>query len=216
MNCQTFEYYLVDYIEGTLSAHDTRDADAHLQQCVACRTLLAQEQAISTTLQQWSALQCPDSVVEKVLTEIEQRESRLSWRERLQGWLTLHQLWTMGATAAAVVVLVVIAVFYLGGDNPPVQQMTFSPEEVEQARHDIALTLAYVHYYTKKTGTIVEQQLVSTETTVRQPVQTVLEYQLTSAQTAVRQPMQMMRPVPRMIEDTVKETFTSIFDGGTL
>jgi carbohydrate-binding DOMON domain-containing protein len=161
-------------------------------------------------------LQCPDSVIEKVLTEIEQRESRLSWRERLQGWLMLHQLWKMGATAAAVVALVVIAVFYLGGDNPQVQQITFSSDEVKQARHDIELTLAYVHYYTKKTGTIVEQQLASTETTVRQPVQTVLEHQLTSAHAAVRQPVQMVRPVPRMIEETVKETFTSIFDGGTL
>jgi hypothetical protein len=220
MNCQTFEQYLVDYLEGTLSAQDTRDVDAHLQQCVTCRTLLAQEQAISTTLRQWPALHCPDSVIEKVLTEIGSREPRISWRERLQGWLMLHQLWKMGATAAAVVALVVIAMFYFGGDNLPVQRTTFSPDEVEQAKQDIALTLAYVNYYTKKAGIIVEHQLASTETIVRQPVQAALAHQMTSAQTAVRQPVQMVRPVPKMIEDTVtstvKKTFTSIFDGGTL
>ena len=206
MNCQMFEQYLVDYLEGTLSSKDTRDVETHLQFCVHCQTLLAQEKAISEKLQQWPKLTCPESVIEEVFFEIEGRQPDVSWKTSIQWWFAPERFWKIGVAAAAIVLLVIMTFLYLGGDDQQVQQIAYSAEEVEQARKDIELTLAYVHYYTEKTGNILENQLVSTQTVVRQPVQTILKHQIASTRTAIRQP----------VETRVKNALTSILDGGTL
>jgi hypothetical protein len=206
MNCQTFEQYLVDYLEGTLSSKDTCDVDAHLQQCVHCQTLLAQEKAISEKLQQWPKLTCPESVIEEVFFEIDARQPHVSWKTSIQWWFAPEHVWKIGVAAAIIVVLVVVKFLYLGGDASQIQQIVYSAEEVEQAKKDIELTLAYVHHYTKKTSNILEHQLASTQTVVRQPVQTILEHQIASTQTAIRRP----------VETRVKNALTSILDGGTL
>lgn len=206
MNCQTFERYLVDYLEGTLSSKDTHDVDAHLEQCVHCQTLLAEEQEISEKLHQLPPLKCPEQLIDTVLIEIKKEQAQVTWRERLQWWFVYDRLWKFGVTAAAIAVLVVMVVFYEGGDTPQIQPMTYSPEELEQAKQDIALTLAYVRYYTEKTENILEDQLVATRAAIRQPVRTVLEDQLESTQAAIRRP----------VETKVKEALTSIIDGGTL
>ena len=206
MNCQTFEQYLVDYLEGTLSSEDTRDVDAHLQFCVHCQTLLAQEKAISEKLQQWPKLTCPESVIEEVFFEIDERQPNVSWKTSIQWWFAPEHAWKIGIAAAAIVLLVLMAFFYLGGNARQVQQIAYSTEEVEQARKDIELTLAYVHHYTQKTSNILEHQLASTQTIVRQPVQTILKHQIASTQIAIRRP----------VETRVKNALTSILDGGTL
>lgn len=205
MNCQTFEHYLVDYLEGTLSSKDTHDVDAHLQFCGHCQTLLAQEKAISEKLQQWPKLTCPESVIEKVFFEIAERQPKVSWKTSIQWWFAPEHVWKIGV-AAAIVLLVLMAFFYRGGDDQQVQQIAYSTEEVEQAKKDIELTLAYVHHYTQKTSNILEHQLASAQTVVRQPIQTILERQIASTQTAIRRP----------VETRVKNALTSILDGGTL
>ena len=206
MNCQTFEQYLVDYLEGTLSSEDTRDVDAHLQFCVCCQTLLAEEQAISEKLHQWPKLTCPESVIEEVFFEIDARQPNVSWKTSIQWWFAPEHVWKIGVAAAAIVLLVLMAFFYLGGDDQQVQQIAYSAEEVEQAKKDIELTFAYVHHYTQKTSNILEHQLASAQTVVRQPIQTILERQIVSTQTAIRRP----------VETRVKNAITSILDGGTL
>jgi hypothetical protein len=205
MNCQTFEQYLVDYLEGTLSSEDTRDVDAHLQFCVFCQTLLAEEQAISEKLQQWPKLTCPEHVIKDVFFDIEKRQPHVSWKTSIQWCFAPERFWKIGV-AAAIVLLVLMTLFYLGGDAPQIQQIAYSAEEVEQAKKDIELTLAYVYHYTEKTGNILEHQLASTQTVVRQPVQTILEHHIASTQTAIRRP----------VETRIKNTLTSILDGGTL
>ena len=188
-----------------MSSKDTHDVDAHLQHCVHCQTLLAQEKAISEKLRQWPKLTCPESVVEEVFFEIDKKQPKVSWKTSIQWWFAPEHVWKIGV-AAAIVLLVLMAFFYLGGDDQQVQQIAYSAKEVEQARKDIELTLAYVHHYTQKTSNILEHQLVSTQTIVRQPVQTILEHQIASTQIAIRRP----------VETRVKNALTSILDGGTL
>lgn len=206
MNCQAFEQYIVDYVEGTLSSKHKSEVEAHLQHCVKCQTLLAEEQAISEKLHQWPKFPCPERVIKDVFLEIDKRQPHVSWKTSLPWWFAPEHLWKIGVMAAAIVLLVAITIFYLGGNGQQTQSITYSPEEIEQAKKDIELTLAYVHYYTEKTGDILEYQLASTQTVVRQPVQTILEHQITSTQTAIRQP----------VETRIKNTLTSILDGGTL
>lgn len=197
MNCQTFEQYLVDYLEGTLSQEQTRDADAHLQQCDQCQVLLAQEQTISAKIRQLPTLSCPKSVLERVFDRIEEEQRFLSWRERLQWWFVNHHLGKIGMTAAAIVVFVMIGIFYQGGDNPPVSPGTYSEEELKQAQRDIELTLAYVNDYAQQTGNIVEEQLALAHIAVTQPIQTLVAEQILFA-------------IKHPLETNIKDTFISL------
>ncbi len=40
-------------------------------------------------------------------------------------------------------------------------QLTYSEEEIEQAKKDVELALAYVSHYAKKTESVIEQQVFS-------------------------------------------------------
>lgn len=203
MTCQTFEQYFVDYLEGTLSSELMRDAEAHLHQCRQCRAELAQQRNISAQIRRLTESQCPDRVLDSVLIRIEQDRQRFSWRTRFQAWCRAENaLWKMGTTAAAAfLILAVAALFYQGGEIPSRQPLQYSAEEVEEARRDIELTLAYVNLYTQKTGHIVEQQLAAAHSAVTQPVQNTLRLQLRSTGKAVTQPLEenMLEPVNSLL-----------------
>jgi hypothetical protein len=198
MTCQTFEQSIVDYLERLLSPEERRAIDAHLQECPRCRAMLAEEHAIAEKLQQWPRVTCPERVVQRIFTEIERCKPCVSWRERVSAWSTAPSLWKIGVTAAALLAIVATAVFYREIGTPQ-----YSPTEIAQARQEIELTLAYIHYYTTKIGDILEEQIASTQAAIRQPVETVLEDPLVTTQAAIRRPLQT----------TIQDTWNSLIGG---
>jgi anti-sigma factor RsiW len=190
MQCQTFERYIIDYVDGTLRPQDAADVDAHLQQCARCRSALADARAMSESLRALPQEPCPDYVIESVLEDVERRVDHDSWVERLSQWCGSGRIWKTGFAMATALLLVVAAGLYQGGIRWPARPETYSAADVEQARREIELTLAYIHHYTQQAGEIVEYQLASTQEVVTEPVHTILVEQLQSTQTAVRQPVQ--------------------------
>lgn len=198
MTCQTFEQSLVDYLEGLLSSEEQRAIDAHLQECAQCRAMMAEEQAIAEKLRQWPRITCPERVVQRIFTEIERNEPRVPWQKSVSAWLTAPSFWKMGVATALLLTLVAAAVFYREIGTP-----RYSPAEIAQARQDIELSLAYVHYYTAKTGEILEEQIASTRAAIRQPVATALEEPIVTTRTAIRRPLQT----------TIQDTWNSLIGG---
>ncbi len=195
MQCQTFEQYSVDYLEGTLSPRTMHDADAHLQCCAHCRALLAEARMVSEALRRLPQESCPDHIVEQVMQQQALRGARsvrVSWSERLSQWFGPVHIRRFGLATVAVLLVVVTVWQYQRGQHRPVETETYSAAEVEQAKREIELTLAYLHRYMQQTSTAVEYQLASTQTTLTEPVHTILAEQIQSTQTAVRRPMQTL------------------------
>ena len=117
---------LKHYLEGTLSSKDTRDVDAHLQHCVHCQTLLAQEKAISEKLHQWPELTCPESVIEEVFHTIDERRPRVSWKIRIQWWFAPERFWKIGVAAA--IVLLVCSFCHINSQTDAVWCRLASPD----------------------------------------------------------------------------------------
>lgn len=55
MNCEQFELRLDDYLEGDLFPAELKEAQAHVDQCPACRSKVEQAEAIQTALKQLPA-----------------------------------------------------------------------------------------------------------------------------------------------------------------
>ncbi|MBN2012849.1 zf-HC2 domain-containing protein [candidate division KSB1 bacterium] len=160
MTCKEFEMWMIDYMDGSLSREQRERVDAHLQKCATCRTMLADEEAVHAELHQLPKMSCPDDVIDQLLDAVGDDTDSLT--DRIRSWFRVEPVWKFGLAGALALALIVAAIYIPYEKHmATLQQTEYTPEEIEQAKSDIELALAYFHHYAQKTETIIEQQVLS-------------------------------------------------------
>ena len=105
--CTRYEAMLEDYLEGALSAVETRTAEDHLRNCAACRGAFEQASAGARLLRLAGASDGPGPAFARtVMARIRAAEDRVA--ERTGVWLPLVRLgWRFAATATVVLAVLV-------------------------------------------------------------------------------------------------------------
>lgn len=161
------------YLDGELSAGDSRAFDDHTEACVNCREELTLAQAVLNELRDLPAQTCPDHVTGALYsgadTGHEPAVGRIDLARRFGGWFLRP------AVAGALVVIVFATLFLVGrmerGSN------TITPDEVARATAEVQWTLAYVGDVSRWTGRKFEQDVLEERvvTPMRRAVHSAME-----------------------------------------
>ena len=142
----------IDGADSELSDADRRRVAGHLESCDACARELALLEYVRDGLRGMDFSSAPESVVERAALSLQAPTNvvRLHPRRRPR-----PARWVPAAVAAA---LLVAAVF-LESDRRS-RQAASSPEAIATAARDAALAFAYVNKYARRTGAIVEDEVI--------------------------------------------------------
>ena len=161
MNCKEIDNLLFDFIEGNLSFKKKRMVKNHLKNCIKCQTAFNQYKNLMIKLHHVPQYKCPDPIIKKVFDSIETKEERESILIKTYQVVADRISWKIGFAAAVAMVIFIIVVIYPVQQNLNFKQYTYTDEQVEQTKKEVELTLAYFHYYAKKTEVIIEQEALS-------------------------------------------------------
>jgi len=173
MTCKEFDKILVDYFEGSLSADQKEKVNQHLKQCQNCTAVFNQYEKLVSRLHRMPAATCPDRVIDKVFNSfstIQQEKAKLSSRFR---FLLRGFSWKISFAAAVAVIIISLILFYPKEPKINSSETLYSTQEIEQAKKDVELALGYFHLYAKKTGFILENQILSKP--IAKPIKSTME-----------------------------------------
>ena len=162
MTCQETQQKAVDYVAGTLSSKERRAFARHVKGCRDCQQFIVESQRILAKIQDLPQLRCPDEVLHKVFASLPTPEVQYSFGQRIVP-LFSRPGFIRRAGLAVVVAAIVMAIVVF----QPFKKMNYenhqiyTAEEIEQAKKDVELALAYFHHYAKRTETIIEQEVLS-------------------------------------------------------
>lgn len=138
----------VDGADSELSADDRRHIARHTAACAACADELAWATRVRSDLRDLAIPAAPQTVVERAAREIAPRRDnvvRLRPRTGMVRWMTV----------VAALVLLAAVVWIEGGRRRAAEELA-----VEQATHEAAVAFAYLNKYARRTGHIVEQEVI--------------------------------------------------------
>jgi anti-sigma factor RsiW len=119
MNCKERQETLESFLSEQLDAEGLREIEAHVQQCAACATALAEARALWTLLGRVPTREPSFGFAERVLRQLDARpEPDVSW------WTRFRRV----ALTAAAVVVVVVAIL-------AIQQRNRAEEQRARVRH---------------------------------------------------------------------------------
>lgn len=161
MKCNEFEKIIIDYIDGKLENSLKIEADKHVADCSECHTLLIQEKNIQHTLKNLPQYECPGKVIENVFQKIREQKSPVFPVIKRITWFNQKRSLKIAIAAVAVTVLLIFTFLNPVNKNQNIDNVQYSEKEIEQAKKDIELALAYLNHYTQKTQLILEKQVFS-------------------------------------------------------
>jgi predicted anti-sigma-YlaC factor YlaD len=123
MTCAGVDERLDDYVDGALPAAQTREVEAHLQGCAACRQ---EEKALRNLLAVAAGLARETSPPRDLWPEIAERIR--SERRGIGSW----PRWAAAALAAAAVVSIALLASVVGRQAPPVAPVAPTPVQAEK------------------------------------------------------------------------------------
>lgn len=138
----------VDTEESEFSADDRRHIALHVAACAACADELLWATRVRAGLRDLAVPSAPRTVVERAAREITAgRNNVIRLRPRIGAvrWVTV----------AAVLALLATAVWIEGGRRRAAEQVA-----VEQATRDATIAFSYLNKYARRTGHIVEQEVI--------------------------------------------------------
>lgn len=154
MDCKEYEYLITDYLEKKCTPDQRRQMEAHLSRCESCRAMAADERAVIDRLTSMQAAVCPDEVIDQVMDKIGIKPMTLM--DRIGSWVVLKPSWSYAAGTALIVILAVF--LYLPHQkNESKTHQGFTSAEIQQAKEEAELALAYFSVYSNKTITAFEE-----------------------------------------------------------
>ena len=160
------------YVDDDLHGGELECFERHIESCDACGRELSLARVVAHELRELPQHGCPDHVTEGAAARIgaDADANRGTWFDRLRrqfkGSILSHP---KPAIAAALVVIVAAAVlvlsqrefpFFTGAGGPSGEQ-DVTVEELEKAKSDAILALAYVGKYCRRSGEIVKDQAIA-------------------------------------------------------
>ena len=141
----------IDGVESDLSDAERLRVAGHLESCDGCARELALAERVRDGLRGMDFSSAPESVVERAARALEAPANvvRLPHRRRPRA-----ARWVPAAVAAALL----LAAVFLESDRR--RRVASSPVAIETAARDAALAFAYVNKYTRRTGAIVEDEVI--------------------------------------------------------
>lgn len=158
MTCQEFDNIIADYVEGEITAEQKIEVETHLKECSKCQTTFNYYQEIVEKLHTLPQEKCPDTVIEKVFHSVRVDDSKPSFLTNIYNTILERHSWKI-SFALAVIILGIFVIYPHLEYQEPVQQQ-YTAQEVEKAKKDVELALAYFHYFTTKTEQIMETQII--------------------------------------------------------
>lgn len=157
MDCKEYEYLITDYLENRCTPDQRRRMETHFTGCESCRVMVSAERAVIDRLSSMQAAVCPDEVIDKVMEKIGIKRTTLMGR--ISSWLTVNTSWRYAASFSGTALIVILAVLlYLPHQNNITKtNQEFTEAEIQQAKEDAELALAYFAVYSKKTKTAFEE-----------------------------------------------------------
>ena len=158
MTCQELDNIIADYVEGDITAEQKIEVEAHLKQCSNCQSAFNYYQEIVEKLHSLPQEKCPDKVIEKVLHFVRVDDSKPSFLKNIYNTILERYSWKISFALAVIILGIFVLYPHLEYQEPVPQQYT--AEEIEKAKKDAELALAYFHYFTVKTEQIMETQII--------------------------------------------------------
>ncbi len=162
MNCQNCLEFIDKYLEGELSRKQRMQMADHLKKCDHCRKAVEVYEKMTTDIRDIEPRECPNEIVDSVyeLLNLNQpKPERVSILERLREFLNAHQRQMRLAVAGAVIVFFALLIHLRVSHQPRINQK-YSAEEIDQAKDQVKLALAYFNHVTTKTEEILEKQVL--------------------------------------------------------
>jgi len=147
------------YLDGETSAAETRSLEAHVGACAGCARELDLARWCRRELRALPSFAPPHRTVDAAERAVSARTGNAEVipftpqrRARRARWMTV---------AAAALVIAAVGV-WRGLRQPPAPVATadVDPQAIEQASRDAALALAYVGKYTRRTGTLIRDDVI--------------------------------------------------------
>jgi hypothetical protein len=152
MNCNDFENLIIDYLEDTIPAPLRRQMESHLFECKKCSTLADQEKEVMEQLIKLELESCPDEILDYVMESISLPQK--SFKERILKWFKPSHPWRYGFASVAgsiAVVLIALFIYVPRQHRKTTVDIVYTSAEIQQAKVDARLALAYFSVYSKKT-----------------------------------------------------------------
>ena len=162
------------YLDGELSAEESRVFDHHIDACIDCREELTLAQNVLNELRELPAQSCPDRVTGSLYAGVETgpeltAHQTVSVRRWLGSWFLRP------AVAGVLAVIVFTTMFLVGRIERGTDEVT--PDEVARATAEVQWTLAYVGNVSRWTGRTFQQKVIEERvvTPMRRAVRSALD-----------------------------------------
>jgi hypothetical protein len=137
MNCQTFNDWLPEYLEDTLSTADQAAAREHVQKCGACQMALARQEALAKSLRlafqrETQRLSLSPETKRNVLNALKRPEFPPTAGERIQAFFAVlwrHPAWA-GTVLVCLVLLIPVSRLYLDSARHSPAQPTAKDDRI--------------------------------------------------------------------------------------
>lgn len=160
------------YVDDGLHGGELEIFERHIESCDACGRELSLARDVARGLRALPWYRCPDHVADNAAVRIgaDADAVRGTWFDRLrQGFKSSLLSHPRPAMAAALVVIVASAVFVFSQRERPLfsdagvspGEQDVSVEELEMAKNDAMLALAYVGKYCRRSGEIVKNEVIA-------------------------------------------------------
>ncbi len=145
------------YLDGELSAEESRVFGRHIDACIDCRKELTLAQTVLNELRGLPAQSCPDRVTGSLYADVQTgpelaAHQTVPVRHRLGTWFLRPAL------AGALAVIVFTTMFLVGRIERGTDEVT--PDEVARATAEVQWTLAYVGNVSRWTGRTFQQKVL--------------------------------------------------------
>lgn len=162
MNCQECENLMDEFFQHQLAVNSKKRIRKHLNICSSCRKTYHDYKNVIQVIQNLEIQSCPDEVVDNVFDILNldrQSNYQLSWITKFAEYLSRYRFKIGLAGAVVMIIVSMILVYPIINPKPPVNQQ-YSNAQVELAKDEVKLALAYFNEITSRTQKIIEEQVL--------------------------------------------------------
>lgn len=175
MDCKECQGAIGEYFERQLPNKKRKLVSQHLKMCSTCQKEYQEFEIMLNDFRDMKLEKCPPEVVDSVFQILDIADSldqKSTIREALSEFFFGHARQLRFAAAMIFVCFFVLFVYVKVSRQPQLSQQ-YSAEEVEQAKDQVELALAYFNQVTTRTGEILEKQVLPQQ--VYKPMKTSIK-----------------------------------------
>ena len=163
MECQECEKLIDEYLDRQMTSKIRKQIFSHLQSCQKCSQYYQENERLLSSIHNLKIKQCPNEVVNNVynILKIDKKISRRDTIfDLINEFVFLHT--RKFGLIVGVLIIFFFAIFIYHNFNRPTNINHYYTEaEIEQAKSDVKLALAYINQVTIRTEQIIEKQVLS-------------------------------------------------------